>query len=164
MNDIDVTRLPVVNAEETDLEGVLKLQYLCYQNEAERYDFYDMPALTQTLDSLREDLRTTVFLVVRTGDEVIASVRGHHTAGGFHIGRLIVHPRVQRRGLGVRLLAAVEDRAGPVARFELFTGHRSAEFLGIYRKCGYEQVRAEEISPVLTVVHFEKRLPAGETP
>lgn len=156
MTAVDVAELPVVDAEESDLEGVLKLQYLCYQVEAERYDLYDIPALTQTLDSLREDLRTMVLLVVRLGSEVIASVRGHHTDDHFHIGRLVVHPRVQRRGIGSRLLAAIEERAGSVDRFELFTGHRSEELLGIYHKCGYREARTEEVSQALTLVYLEK--------
>jgi len=153
---IDVAELSIVEASEADLEGVLKLQYLCYQTEAQRYDFYEIPALTQTLDSLREDLRTQVLLVVKLGDEVIASVRGAHAGDHFHIGRLVVHPRVQRQGLGTRLLAAVEERAGDVPRFELFTGHRSEEFLGVYLKSGYQESRTEEISPALTLVYLDK--------
>ncbi|MBX7268187.1 GNAT family N-acetyltransferase [Micromonospora sp. Llam7] len=152
----DTAQLPVVPAGEEDLEWALKLQYLCYQIEGERYDAWQLPALTQTLAEIRDDPVGQVFLVVRLGDEVVGSVRGHVDGGVCHVGRVVVHPRVRRQGLAPRLLAAIEEAIPGVTTYEAFTGHRSEEFLGLYRAAGYRVDREETVSPVLRLVHLRR--------
>ncbi|MGW6569306.1 GNAT family N-acetyltransferase [Streptomyces sp. NPDC054975] len=149
-------------ADAQDAEHILKLQYLCYQSEAELYGDYAIEPLTQTLDALRAELSEGHGLVARLGDEIVASVRGRvDEAGTVRIAKLIVHPRMQRHGLGGRLLDAIEghfasDPAPTAKRFQLFTGHRSEGNLRLYRSKGYEQVAAREIGPRLTLVTLEK--------
>ncbi|WP_049577070.1 GNAT family N-acetyltransferase [Streptomyces sp. SBT349] len=143
-----------------DAEQILKLQYLCYQAEAELYGDYTIAPLTETLAALRTDVAETCVLVARLGTEVVGSVRGRVDTGGTAcIGRLIVHPRMQRHGLGGRLLAAVEDRLTAerdAARYRLFTGHRSEGNLRLYRRLGYAAVATEEVSRHLSLVTMEK--------
>ncbi|MEN8652900.1 GNAT family N-acetyltransferase [Streptomyces sp. 21So2-11] len=147
-------------ATEQDAEHILKLQYLCYQSEAELYGDYGIEPLTQPLDDLRAELGRSHTLVARLGDEVVASVRGSvDDAGTARIAKLIVHPRMQRHGLGGRLLAAIEVHfAGEPAakRFQLFTGHRSEVNLRLYRSHGYAPVATERLGPGLTLVTLEK--------
>lgn len=149
-------------ADAQDAEHILKLQYLCYQSEAELYGDYSIEPLTQTLDALRAELAQGHALVARLGDEIVASVRGRvDEAGTVRIAKLIVHPRMQRHGLGGRLLDAIEghfaaDPAPTAKRFQLFTGHRSERNLRLYRSKGYAQVAAREIGPRLTLVTLEK--------
>ncbi|MFE7776099.1 GNAT family N-acetyltransferase [Streptomyces sp. NPDC057445] len=146
-----------------DAEHILKLQYLCYQSEAELYGDYGIEPLTQTLDDLRAELARGHALVARLGDEVIASVRGEmDETGTARIAKLIVHPRMRRHGLGGRLLDAIEARfAGgselPAAkRFRLFTGHRSERNLRLYRSHGYAPVSTQDSGPRLTLITLEK--------
>ncbi|BBA96074.1 putative acetyltransferase [Actinacidiphila reveromycinica] len=151
----------ISTANHGDAEKILKLQYLCYQGEAELYGDYTIEPLTQTLDELRAELAGGTVLVARLGEEVVGSVRGAvDDDGTARIGKLIVHPRLQRHGLGGRLLAALEDRLAAEAeakRYRLFTGHRSQVHQRMYRKLGYEQVgAAEPVSRRLSLVHMEK--------
>ncbi|MFV2121176.1 GNAT family N-acetyltransferase [Streptomyces sp. Act-28] len=149
-------------ASARDAEQILKLQYLCYQSEAELYDDYTIEPLTQSLDDLKAELERGHALVARLGDEIVASVRGEvDETGTARIGRLIVHPRLRRHGLGGRLLDAIEEhfaRDARVAakRFRLFTGHRGGRNLGLYRRKGYEPVATEQVGPRLTLVTLEK--------
>ncbi|MFK8907012.1 GNAT family N-acetyltransferase [Streptomyces sp. YS-3] len=147
-------------AREGDCEQILKLQYLCYQSEAELYGDYSIEPLTQTLDGLRSELGGGYALVARLGDEVVASVRGSVDASGTgRIGKLIVHPRMRGHGLGSRLLSAIEEHfAGQLSakRFQLFTGHRSESNLRLYRKHGYAPVATEAAGPKLSVITLEK--------
>ncbi|CAL9284167.1 MULTISPECIES: GNAT family N-acetyltransferase [unclassified Streptomyces] len=149
-------------ASADDAEHILKLQYLCYQSEAELYGDYSIEPLTQSLDDLKAEIARGHALVARLGDEVVASVRGEvDETGTARIGKLIVHPRLQGHGLGGRLLDAIEQHfardTGPAAkRFRLFTGHRSDGNLRLYRRKGYETVGTERINPRLTVVTLEK--------
>ncbi|CAM5464058.1 N-acetyltransferase OS=Streptomyces antimycoticus OX=68175 GN=SANT12839_077450 PE=4 SV=1 [Streptomyces antimycoticus] len=142
-----------------DAEQILKLQYLCYQGEAELYGDYSIEPLTQSLDDLRAE-RGGCVLVARLGAEVVGSVRGVvDDKGTAAIGKLIVHPRMQRHGLGGRLLAAIEERLTEeraAKRYRLFTGHRSEGNLRLYRRYGYAQVGTEEVNRRLSLVTLEK--------
>ncbi|MFF0435841.1 GNAT family N-acetyltransferase [Streptomyces sp. NPDC004327] len=146
-----------------DAESILKLQFLCYQREAEIYQDWSIEPLTQSLAELRAELAEGRGFVARLGDEIVASVRGRLDEDGtVRIAKLIVHPRMQRHGLGGRLLDAIEnhfaDEPAPAAakRFQLFTGHRSEGNLRLYRSKGYEQVATREVGPKLTLVTLEK--------
>ncbi|MFJ4187997.1 MULTISPECIES: GNAT family N-acetyltransferase [unclassified Kitasatospora] len=144
-----------------DAEQILKLQYLGYQPEAELYGDWAIEPLTQSLESLRAELTEQHVLVARLGDEVVGAVRGHVDAEGIgRIGRLVVHPRMQRHGLGGRLLDALERRMAedgrPVTVFRLFTGHRSLGNLRLYARQGYRQTAVEPVTSRLSVVHLEK--------
>ncbi|MER6096361.1 GNAT family N-acetyltransferase [Streptomyces sp. NPDC001728] len=152
-------------ADVRDAEHILKLQYLCYQSEAELYGNWSIEPLTQSLDALRAELDEGHGLVARLGDEVVASVRaGIDEDGTVRIAKLIVHPRMRRHGLGGRLLDGIERHfaeATPVStasakRFQLFTGHRSEGNLRLYRSKGYAQVATRELGPGLTLVTLEK--------
>ncbi|WP_399922984.1 GNAT family N-acetyltransferase [Streptomyces kanamyceticus] len=150
----------ISEATEADAEQILKLQYLCYQSEAELYGDYSIEPLTQSLDSIKAELTTGTVLVARLRDEVVASVRGTVDADGTaRIGKLIVHPRMQRHGLGGRLLNAIERQLGAdgtTKSFQLFTGHRSEQNLQLYRKHGYAPVQTRRVNDRLTVVTLAK--------
>ncbi|WP_030691979.1 GNAT family N-acetyltransferase [Streptomyces globisporus] len=151
-------------ADAQDAEHILKLQYLCYQSEAELYGDWSIEPLTQSLDALRAELAEGHGLVARLGDEVVASVRARLDKDGtVRIAKLIVHPRMRRHGLGSRLLDGIERHFAAAAeattsakRFRLFTGHRSEGNLRLYRSRGYEQVATRELGPKLTLVTLEK--------
>ncbi|MFB6891731.1 GNAT family N-acetyltransferase [Kitasatospora sp. NPDC056327] len=153
----------ITTAEADDAEQILKLQYLGYQSEAELYGDWAIEPLTQTLESLRTELTGQYVLVARLGEEIVGTVRGEvGPDGAGRIGRLVVHPRMQRHGLGGRLLEALEQRLaedGAVTSYRLFTGHRSLGNLRLYARQGYRQTTVEQISGRLTLVHLEK--PAG---
>ncbi|MFB6633288.1 GNAT family N-acetyltransferase [Streptomyces sp. NPDC056362] len=151
-------------ADTQDAEHILKLQYLCYQSEAELYGDWSIEPLTQSLDALRAELDEGYGLVARLGDEVVASVRGRLDEDGtVRIAKLIVHPRMRRHGLGGRLLDGIERHFAAAApatasakRYQLFTGHRSEGNLRLYRSKGYAQVSTRELGPKLTLVTLEK--------
>ncbi|MGW5734389.1 MULTISPECIES: GNAT family N-acetyltransferase [Streptomyces] len=147
-----------------DAEKILKLQYLCYQSEAELYGDYSIEPLTQSLASLQAELDAGGVLVARLGDEVVASVRGTVGPDGTaRIDKLVVHPRMQRHGLGGRLLDAIERHlgAGGTAKcFQLFSGHRSEQSLQLYRKHGYAPVNTERVNERLTRITLAKDVDA----
>ncbi|WP_035840943.1 GNAT family N-acetyltransferase [Kitasatospora azatica] len=147
-------------ATEQDTEQILKLQYLGFQSEAELYGDWSIEPLTQTLESLRTELADRHVLVARLGDEVVGSVRGWVDEDGVgRISRLVVHPRMQRHGLGGRLLRAAEERLlaeQPVRTFRLFTGHRSLGNLRLYARQGYRQTEARPSGQGLGFVALEK--------
>ncbi|MFI5747365.1 GNAT family N-acetyltransferase [Streptomyces sp. NPDC051644] len=143
-----------------DAEQILKLQYLCFQSEAELYGNYRIDPLVQTLDSVRAEIATNLVFVARLGDEVVGSVRGSIDQDGTgQIGRLCVHPRLQGHGLGARLLRAaesglVDERSA--TRFRLHTGHRSESNLRLYQRAGYAPVGNETGQDGVRMILLEK--------
>ncbi len=152
MEDVQIGSARVEEAEQ-----ILKLQRLSYQTEATLYDDWTLPPLTQTLRELLGHYDYHTILVARLGDEVIGSVRARLEDGTCHVGRLVVHPRLQRRGLGTRLMREIEASFPEAERFELFTGHLSEGNLRLYRSLGYEEFREESVSPALRLVYLEKQ-------
>ncbi|MFD8482900.1 GNAT family N-acetyltransferase [Kitasatospora sp. NPDC059673] len=146
-----------------EAEQILKLQYLGYQSEAELYSDWTLEPLTQSLESLKTELAGHRVLVARLGEEVVGSVRGSvDEAGVGRIGKLVVHPRMQRHGLGRRLLTALEAQLAEdgAARFEAFTGHRSLGNIRLYQSLGYRETEVREVSRRLSIVTLAK---SGET-
>jgi ribosomal protein S18 acetylase RimI-like enzyme len=147
---------PVTPAVLDDLPEILSLQKLCYQSEAALHNDYNIPPLLQTLDNIREEFSLKRFLKVCSGDKIVGSVRGILDERTCHIGRLIVHPDFQNRGLGSALLYAIESQFPGVGRYELFTGHKSEKNLHLYQSRGYQIFKTEPVNTKLTLIFLEK--------
>ena len=146
-----------------DLQAILNLQYLAYQSEARLLDNGAIPPLRETLPEVEEQFRTGLFLKAIDGATLIGSVRGHALGGTFFIGKLMVHPDHQGKGLGKRLLAEIERRAMalPIKRYELFTSDKSAHNLRLYEKMGYVRFKEQTVAPGLHLVYLEKQCPVS---
>jgi GNAT superfamily N-acetyltransferase len=148
----------IAHAEERDLERILGIQREAYVSEAALYDDYTIPPLVQTLDGLRAEFREKVVLKAVVERELLGSVRVSLAGDTCSLGRLIVTPAAQGRGIGSALLSAGEA-VFPDARWaELFTGSMSAENIRFYEKRGYVRTREEALSPRVTVVYMRKLL------
>lgn len=153
--------MTIQTALSEDLPDILALQKLAYLSEAEICGDYNIPPLTQTLDSLRDDHARQIILKLVDGDAIVGSVRAYEKDGTCYIGRLIVRPDRQNRGLGTQLMAAIEARFPDARRFELFTGEKSARNMHFYQKLGYRPGRREFIHEGLTLVYMEKTRESG---
>jgi len=144
-------------AEVTNAEEILNLQRIAYRSEAEIYNDYLIPPLIQTLEEMKLDFKDYLFLKAVMDDQIIGSVRANIRGGTCFIGRLIVHPDFQNRGIGTELLNKIEGHFKDVERFELFTGHRSERNLHIYgSKSGYRVFKSETVSDGLKLLFMEK--------
>jgi len=144
-----------------DLAEILALQKLAYQIEAALHETFDLPPLTQTQARIEADFKDQVFLKASSGGRIVGSVRARLAGGTCHIGRLIVHPDIQGRGLGTRLMREIERLFPEAERYELFTGHKSARNLALYQRLGYRPCREQVVSPKLRLIFLEKRSGAG---
>jgi ribosomal protein S18 acetylase RimI-like enzyme len=143
-------------AGRTDAAEILELQKLAYRSEALLYDDWSIPPLTQTIDEISKEFDDMAFLKACEAGEIIGSVRASMHDGVCAVGRLIVHPDHQRKGLGSRLLTAIEMEFPSAKRFELFTGSRSEGNIRLYERAGYRIVRTARLSPRVELVFMEK--------
>ena len=146
----------VERATVKDAQEILALQKLAYLSEAATYDEYGIPPLTQSLEELQADFERQVYLKATLDGRIVGSVRAHERERTCFVGRLIVHPDSQNRGIGSRLMEKIEAAFAQARRFELFTGHRSERNLYLYQKLGYRPFRREQVTTALTLVYLEK--------
>ncbi|WP_322787646.1 GNAT family N-acetyltransferase [Nocardioides jensenii] len=112
--------------------------------EAQANPGVEIPALGESLDVVRASLDDWVMHVVRHRGRLVAACRGRLEGDVWDIGRLMVAPDLQGRGLGRWLLSYAESLASTQATsYSLFTGAGSVENLKMYKKAGY-RLRGEQ--------------------
>lgn len=151
-----VKQIEISKATLEDAIEILSLQKLAYQSEAQIYSDWTIPPLLQTADEIKGEFDTHIFLKAVSKQSIVGSVRARMMGTTCHIGRLIVHPEWQNRGIGTRLMTEVEMMHRDAARFELFTGSHSAGNLHLYHKLGYKEFRREPLSSQVELVYLEK--------
>ena len=154
-----VDPIVIVDAEPADAEAIHALQILAYQSEARRYDNWSIPPLVESVESVREHIARHVVLKAQIDGRLAGSVRGVVEDGVCLVGRLIVDPALQQRGIGTALLDAIETRHPDVTAFKLFTGDRSEGNLRLYRRHGYVETHRQPVSSEVSLVFLRK--PAG---
>jgi GNAT superfamily N-acetyltransferase len=158
-----MTDIAISSASFDDLESILILQKLAYQQEAKIYQDWSIPPLTQTLPEIQAEFGSCCFLKAEYSRAIVGSVRANLEGGTCSIGRLIVHPDFQHHGLGARLLYAIEEKFSSADRYELFTGARSEGNLRFYTKLGYRNYQTKFVSPGLTLIFLEKMRVIGKS-
>jgi ribosomal protein S18 acetylase RimI-like enzyme len=148
----------IERADIDDAREILDLQKLAYQSEAEIYNDYTIPPLTQTVEEIRDDFEKQVFLKASMDGRIIGSVRAYLKEETCFVGRLIVHPDFQKQGIGTRLMHEIKRYYSKTSRFELFTGNKSERNISFYQKLGYQVFKAETVTKDLQLLYMEKFL------
>ncbi len=156
--DLDVR--PAVAADAGEL---FTLQRACWLQELEVNPGVEIPALRESLDEVRRWLGEWTVLVARepTSGRLVGAVRGRVTGDGEHqdwdLGRIMVAPDLQRRGLGRQLLELIQEVSPPqVQTFSLFTGAGSRRNIAMYKKAGF-RLRHDVPAPPGAVVLTKTR-------
>jgi ribosomal protein S18 acetylase RimI-like enzyme len=139
-----------------DAEEILSLQKLAYKSEAKLHGDFQIPPLIETLDELKDKFQTHVFLKATDKGKIIGSVRVLQKENIGYIGRLMVHPDFQNRGIATKLLLEIE-KCFSCVRFELFTGSKSIKAIRLYEKLGYVCFKEETPVDNMTLVFLEKK-------
>jgi tRNA (guanine37-N1)-methyltransferase len=149
----------VVPATRSDAGEVLTLQRACWVQEALANDtLTDVPALHETLEEVVTWLETWSTWVVRVEGRLVGAVRGRLEGDAWDIGRVMVAPDLQGRGLGRLLLEHIEAVAPQEATsYVLFTGAHSEDNIRMYRKAGY-RLRPDLPRPPSAVVLTKQRI------
>lgn len=152
----DNTNIYIKKAMKEDLSEILDLQYLAYQSEARLFDDEDIPPLKQTLVDVENEYQRGIILKALDEDgAIIGSVRAFCENGTVYIGKLMVHPSKQGKGIGTQLLLEMEKQY-PKQRYELFTSTRSEKNIALYQKLGYKIFDEKQVTEELKFLYLEK--------
>ncbi|WP_433255856.1 GNAT family N-acetyltransferase [Streptosporangium sp. CA-135522] len=149
----------IERAEPEDAGEILTVQRAAYVSEAQLYGDPFIPPLVESSEQVRKAVETGTVLVARRGKRIVGAIRGQLSGTTCRVGRLVVAPDAQGRGVGGTLLAALHEEV-PAVAFDLFTGHLSEGNLRLYRRHGYRETRRERMSDHLTLVHMRRELQA----
>jgi ech hydrogenase subunit C len=181
-----IDRILYQRADKSDAPEILALQKIAYQTEVELYGDDSLPALQQTLEDLENDFERrpqreatvlgapaqpahevddsdrVVFLKAVINGKIVGSIRGFAIDDTAYLSRLMVHPYFRRRGIGRKLLTAIEKEFPQVRRFEAKTGHHSKRNHFQLLSLGYQQFKTEPYNAAITWVYFQKfQTPSG---
>lgn len=140
--------------DEEDLREVLELQRLSFNEVAKLIGNYDLLPLHQTLSQIREEFEQGVILKYSNDDySILGSVRGYVDNNNIcHVGKLIVHPNFQNRGIGKALMSEIENQFTSCLKFTLFTGKETPNTFHLYSKIGYQTVEEIVLGGVSMIV------------
>ncbi len=148
----DLGGLQLRVAVPADAGEILTLSRACWLQEGREHDSFAIPALSEDLDDVREGLSHWRTWVVRAEGRLVGSVRARREGAHWDIGRLMVAPDLQGRGLGRALLEFAEAAApDDVTGYVLMTGARSRDNLRMYRRAGYRIAERSDYCGVPTV-------------
>ena len=141
-----------------DAEEILRLQRRAYEGEAEVYRGVLFAPLAETVDDVHAKFAEHLILKATCDGrpQIVGSVRLFHQGDTCHLGRLIVEPALQNRGIGSRLMHAAEDHVPEAKRFELFTGQHNHRNISFYEKLGYRIFKTVPRNERLQWVYMEK--------
>lgn len=148
--------MQIERATVEDAAEILALIKRAFVPVGEQYDDRTLPPLVETLDSHQARYADHVVLKATVDGHIVGSVQAVMRGETCLLGRLVVDPVYQGRGIGRALAQEIERYFPEAKRFELFTGHASAGTLSLYTSLGYREYRTQTVHDRLTLVYLEK--------
>lgn len=149
--------LEVRLATRADAGELFTLTRACWLQELWANPGVVIPALEESFEDSLHGLDEWTTFIARAGGRLVGSARGRLRGEVWSVGRVMVAPDLQGRGLGRHLLALVEGAAPDEATsYELFTGEKSHDNIRMYKKAGY-RLRGPAPGPPGAVVMTKSR-------
>ncbi|MDR1336496.1 MAG: GNAT family N-acetyltransferase [Tannerella sp.] len=148
----------MIVTDKKDLPPILELQKKAFHEVAVRHNDLKIQPVTQTLEQIEEEFDSgTAFFKFLFEGEIAGSVRAKMIdEATCFIGKLIVHPDLQNRGIGTKLMHEVEEYfKDKCSKFTLFTGEKNEHVLRLYSKSGY-RITGSQNSGAYSLIHMEK--------
>lgn len=129
--------ISILPAAPEDAATIHAIQKRAFAEEGRLSGRLDIPPLTETVEAIEAHIRTQTVLVAREGERIVGAARGLVDGAVCTVRGVIVEPSHHGRGIGGRLLQAVEAAHPQVDRFELTTNTLVPGNVGFYERRGY---------------------------
>jgi len=146
---IDITNLEIV-------KEVLNIQIPSYKIEAEIIEFYDLPPLKDTVQSLQQCGETFFGYYLNKELCGVVSIKADEKIIDIH--RLMVHPHHFRKGIAKRLLNFIETEMKNFETIIVSTGTKNAPAVAFYLKNGFVKIKETKITEQLSLTFYKKRI------
>jgi len=135
---------------------ILSIQRAAYDREARLIGFFEIPALKDTGQSIRESGET--FYGYRIGNRLAGVISVQSQGGMAEICRLVTQPDYLRRGVAGQLLDFVERVVPTGCRVRVSTAADNKPALSLYTKRGFTQIRRHRSREGVELIILEKRI------
>lgn len=124
----------------SDLPDILKLQKTAFHPIANLLGDNEIQPMVQTYDELLQEFNEGIILKYVQDHQIVGSVRAYvDNENVCHVGKLIVHPGYQNKGIGKVLMIEIEKKFTTCTKYQLFTGEITPNTLYLYTKLGYKE-------------------------
>lgn len=134
MEDIHIHK-----ATREDLPAILDLQKKAFFEIAQQMNDFEIQPLKQSIEGVTTEFEAGIFLKYLSEDgQIIGSVRANYWKdNSCYVGKLIVDPDFQNKGIGKRLMYAIEKYFPECRKFCLFTSTETPNTIHLYQEVGY---------------------------
>lgn len=145
-------------AENSDYPAIFDLQTRAFMTVARALNNPDIPPLRQRLQDVLKDSEDYTILKYVCDGHIVGTIRGRMSDhGNCYIAKLAVDPVSYNKGIGRKLLAAIESHFPECRAFELFTSMDTPNSIHLYRSSGYEVARICTDEGGAKLLYFIKR-------
>jgi len=146
----------IVPARLEDAPAMHALQRRAFEAEALACGSREIPPLQETLGDIEAHIRAATVLKAMEGDRLVGAIRGVVQGDTCVVRVLVVEADQRGRGLGARLLAAIEAAHPRAARFELTTNMIMPGNVRFYLRHGYVVVEELQHAPTIRLAFMRK--------
>ncbi|TAG47475.1 MAG: N-acetyltransferase [Betaproteobacteria bacterium] len=146
----------ILPAAPHDAEVIHAIQMRAFAEEARLSGTEQIPPLMEDVAAVEHDVRTHTVLTARDGDQIVGSARGVIKGAACLIHRVSVEPTYQGKGIGAKLIDAVEQLHATVERFELTTNTLVPGNVEFYERRGYTVTQRRNFSDKIVLVDMQK--------
>lgn len=137
-------------------EEVLNIQIPSYKVEAEIIDFYEIPPLKDTVETLQQCRET--FFGYYISEELCGAISIKVEKDVMDIHRLIVHPKYFRKGIAKMLLDFIESQFEGIETIIVSTGSKNTPAVNFYEKNGFSKIGETRVNERLSLTAFKKKI------
>lgn len=136
-------------------EKIVDLQRKSYIIEAKLINFYDIPTLKDTAESIIEC--DEIFYGFIEGDELAGIISYKFEDGIIDIHRVAVDPSFFRKGIAKTLIKFIEEST-VAERIVVATGAKNHPAVKLYLSMGFKKIEERQIVGELVMAFFEKEI------
>jgi GNAT superfamily N-acetyltransferase len=137
-------------------EILLKLQIPAYMVEAQLINFYDIPPLKDTVETLQTCGEH--FFGYFKENELCGAISYLVKGKTLDIHRLIVNPNHFRKGIAKKLFLFIEEYVEGFDTIIVSTGSKNKPAVEFYLKRGFTVERVVQVNEQLSLTFFEKKI------
>ncbi|MCQ2203608.1 MAG: GNAT family N-acetyltransferase [Bacteroidales bacterium] len=140
-----------------DMKELLELQKRAFKPVAETLKCEEIPQMMDTLENcIAEFGKDTILKMLSDDNKIIGSVRGNVNDGSLYIGRLMIDPKYQGKGLGRKLQRKLESMFD-YKREWLCSYINDTNTYNFYKRDGFVEYDKYEVVNGVMAAHMEKK-------